>query len=123
MTVKELRDILMAFEQAEKDYLWSYDQVNQCDKETNDILHSLELDPIDKNQRNRLATRLAHIRKQRREHKNIVEINEPIVEFLQGEKGRQMCNLLKDTLGKTRKVEQYHQNRSYVKRIKDKAAM
>jgi hypothetical protein len=123
MNAKELRDVLMSFEQAEKDYLWSCDQVDLYDKETQDILHSLELDPLAKNERNRLATRLQRIRRQRREHKNIFEVNEPLVELLQSEKGRYMCNLLKDALGKMRKVEQYHQNRTYVKRISEKQAI
>ncbi len=113
MLAQDIRTILASFEQAEKDYKWAYDQVGLLDKETQDILHSLELDPINKNERNRLATRLQKVRKQRRVHKDTVQSNEPIVTFLQGEKGRNMLNLLREVLGKTRKVEDLQEIRTY----------
>jgi hypothetical protein len=86
MNAKELRDVLMSFEQAEKDYLWSCDQVDLYDKETQDILHSLELDPRAKTERNRLATRLQRIRRQRREHKNIFEVNDRLLNYCKANK-------------------------------------
>lgn len=48
MLAKDIKDILDAFEQAKKDYLYSYEQAGLKDKETQDILHALELDPITK---------------------------------------------------------------------------
>lgn len=121
MLSQEIRNIIASFEQAEKDYRYAYDQVGLLDKETQDILHSLELDPITKNERNRLATRLQKVRKQRRIHKDTVQCNEPIVTFLQSEKGRNMINLLKEVLGKTRKIEDVHENRTYKQKVRRRA--
>lgn len=117
MLAQDIRNIISAFEQATKDYEWAYQQVNVKDKETQDILHSLELDPIDKNARNRLATRLQRVRKERRQYKDTVEANQPIYEFLTGDKGKNMMNLLREVLGKTRKVEEYHRVRTYRPRV------
>jgi len=117
MLAQDIKDILTAFAQAERDYTYSYEQAGLRDKETQDILHSLELDVLDKNQRNKLATRLQRVRRERRQHKDMAEANYPIVEFLRSDKGRNMINLLKEVLGKTRKVEEYHKTRTYRKRI------
>lgn len=118
MIAEDLRTIIYTLDQIQKDYEWAYAQVGLCDKETQDILHSMELDKIDKNQRNKMATRLQRIRRIRRENKDLVEINEPIVDFLQSNRGQQMQNLLKEVLGKTRKVEEYHATRTYKPRVR-----
>lgn len=118
MLAKDIKDILDAFEQAKKDYLYSYEQAGLKDKETQDILHALELDPITKNERNRLATRLQRVRRERRQFKDCAEANYPIYEFMISDKGKSMVNLLKEVLGKTRKVEEYHRTRTYRKRVK-----
>lgn len=118
MISQEIKTIIASFDKAKADYKWAYEQVGRYDQETQDILHSLELDPLTKNERNKIATRLKKVRITRRENKDVVEINEPIVMFLDSEKGRQMINLLREALGKTRKIEEYHQKRAYHKRIK-----
>lgn len=117
MIAQEIKDIIVSFEQSKKDYKAAFDKVGQCDKETNDILHALELNNPKRNERNRMATRLRNIRLERRENKNIVEINEPLVLFLESERGANMMNLLKEVLGKTRKIEEYHNNRTYYPRL------
>jgi hypothetical protein len=91
--------------------------VNQLDKETQDVLHSLELDKLTRNDKGKLATRLRKIRQERRRNKDIVESTLPLIQFLEGEKGKQSYNLLREILGKTRKIEQYHNTRVYYKRI------
>lgn len=122
MISHDIKTIITSFEQAKRDYQWAYSKVGECDKETSDILHSLELDALNRNQRNKLATRLRRVRIERREHKNIVEMNDPVVTFVDSDKGRQMLNLLKEALGKTRKIEEYHSTRVYKKRLPDKTA-
>jgi hypothetical protein len=42
-----------------------------------------------------------------------VEILEPFIEFVDSEKGKQTMNLMREALGKTRKVEKYMENRTY----------
>lgn len=39
------------------------------------------------------------------------------MEFLDSEKGKHLLNLLKETLGKTRRVEQYMETRSYRRKV------
>lgn len=119
MLSDEIKSIIASFEQAKQEYRDAKEAVNLFDKETQDILHSLELDDLTRNERNKKATRLRRVRISRRENKNLVEQNEPLVTFLESDKGRQMLNLLREVLGKTRKIEKYHATRVYHKRIPD----
>ena len=105
--------------EAQKDYDWNRDEVNRLDKLTQDYLHKLELEDLGYSERAKIATQLAQCRKLRRESKDTVEILEPLVAFLDSDKGRSMFNLLRETLGKTRKVEERMDNRTYRYRVLD----
>ena len=102
---------------ARKDYAWNYDEVNRMDKLTQDYLHKLELDGLNYKGRARVATQLSRCRQQRRECKDTVEVLEPFVQFLESEKGKTLLNLMREALGKTRKVEERMETRSYVPRV------
>ena len=117
MIATDIKQIITSLEQSIKDSQWSQNKVTECDRDTQDILHSIELDPLTKNERNKLATRLKAVRIERRKNKDVVEINEPVVTFLSSDKGRQLLNLLREVLGKTRKIEEYHSNRTYKPRV------
>ena len=104
---------------AQKDYAWNYDEVNRMDRLTQDYLHKLELEDLDYGERAKVATQLACCRKSRREFKDTVEILEPLVQFLDSEKGRNLMNLVREVLGKTRRVEERMETRVYVPRILD----
>ena len=91
-------------ENAQKDYAWNYDEVNRMDRLTQDYLHRLELDGLDYKERAKVATQLAKCRQARRECKDTVEILEPLVQFLESDKGKNLLNLVREALGKTRKV-------------------
>ena len=82
-------------------------------KLTQDYLHMLELEGLNYNERAKVATRLSQCRQLRRESKDTVEILEPLISFLESDKGKNMINLLKETLGKTRKVEERMESRTY----------
>lgn len=99
--------------EAKQDYEWNRDEVNRLDRLTQDYLHDLELGDLDYKKRARVATRLAKCRQLRRESKDTVEILEPFIEFIDSDKGKQMINLLKETLGKTRKAEERMVTRTY----------
>lgn len=103
--------------EAQKDYEWNYAEVGRLEQLTQDYLHALELDGLDYNGRAKVATQLSRCRKLRRASKDTVEVLEPLVEFFSSDKGKQMLNLLRETLGKTRKVEKYMENRSYRNRV------
>ena len=106
-------------EGAKKDYEWNDAERQRLEKLTQDYLHSLELDGLNYKQRARIATQLARCRQKRREHKDMVIALEPLIAFLDSDKGRQMLNLLREVLGKTRKIEALMENRRYFRRVLD----
>ena len=99
--------------EAKLDYEWNNEEVNRLDRLTQDYLHRLELDGLSYNERAKVATQLVRCRKLRRISKDTVEILEPFVEFIETDKGKQLLNLMKETLGKTRKVEERMKTRTY----------
>lgn len=112
-----INEFCKMMDNARKDYAWNYDEVNRMDKLTQDYLHKLELDGLDYKGRAKVATQLSKCRQQRRECKDTVEVLEPFVQFLESEKGKTLWNLMREALGKTRKVEERMETRSYVPRV------
>ena len=97
----------------QRDYEWNREEVNRLDKLTQDYLHQLELDGLDYKGRARVATKLSRCRQLRRESKDTAEILEPFIIFIKSDKGKNMMNLIRDALGKTRKVEERMEDRTY----------
>lgn len=114
---ESIGDICGLLESAQKDYAWNSDKVSEMDRLTQDYLHKLELDALKYDERAKVATQLARCRQERREHKDTVQILEPLVQYLESEKGRQLFNLLREVLGKTRKAEERMENRVYYPRV------
>lgn len=112
-----ISDFCKMVESARSDYEWNYEEVNRLDKLTQDYLHQLELDELNYYERAKVATRLAQCRKLRRISKDTVEVLEPLIAFLDSEKGRGMMNLMRETLGKTRKVEERMKTRTYRNKV------
>lgn len=104
-------------ESAVKDYSWNLDEVHRMEQLTQDYLHKLELDDIGYAERAKIATKLQGCRRMRRNYKDMVEVLEPLVMFLDSDKGRNMINLLREALGKTRKIESRMENRVYFPRV------
>lgn len=104
-------------EDAQRDYAWNYEEVNRMDRLTQDYLHKLELDNLDYKERAKVATQLSKCRQKRRECKDTVEVLEPLVQFLESDKGKNLLNLMREALGKTRKVEERMETRAYVPRV------
>lgn len=102
---------------AKDDYDWNLDEVIRLDKLTQDYLHMLELENLDYRQRAKVATKISKCLQLRRASKDTVEVLKPFIEFIDSGKGRQMINLTKEVLGKTRKVEQRMVDRAYRYRI------
>lgn len=102
---------------AQKDYSWSREEVNRMDRLTQDYLHMLELDDLDYGARAKVATQLSRCRQLRREHKDTAEILEPLVQYLESDKGKNLCSLLNEVLGKTRKAEEKMEHRIYHPRV------
>ena len=102
---------------AQSKYKFYFDEVNNQDKITQDLLHSLELDGLKRDERSKLATKLMINRKDRRYYKDIVEELEPIVQFFDDQQNKKVLDKLKQVLGACRCVEGYHTDRTYVPRV------
>ena len=94
---------------------WATEMRQKCDQATQDILHEIELG--DAKHRAKLATKLAHIRKDRRYYKDIEEECTVLADWYNDEHNSTIINHLKETLGKMRKIEKYHNYRTYHPRI------
>ena len=128
---KNIENFLNFYDTVKQDYDTAFEMVNQCDKLTQDLLHRLELESLSTGEKNKIATQLKYCRKDRRYWKDIVEETESFVNMFnqtetslsdgkkkaEVEANRRFINMLRETLGKTRRQEGYHANRSYKPRI------
>lgn len=109
-------ELIELLENAKKDYYWNADEVNRLNGLQQDYLHMLELDGLNYGERAKIATKLMKCRQDRRDSKDMVRVLEPLIRFMESDKGRNMVNLMKEVLGKTRRVEKEMENRIYVPR-------
>ena len=130
-TSKNIENFLNFYDAVKRDYDTAFEMVNQCDKLTQDLLHRLELESLSTGEKNKVATQLKYCRKDRRYWKDIVEETESFVNMFnqteasqadnkkkaEVEANRRFINMLRETLGKTRRQEGYHAARSYKPRI------
>ena len=128
---KNIENFLNFYDAVKREYDIAFEMVNQCDKLTQDLLHRLELESLSTGEKNKIATQLKYCRKDRRYWKDIVEETESFVNMFNQteasqadskkkaeiEANRRFINMLRETLGKTRRQEGYHANRSYKPRI------
>ena len=125
---ENLENFLNFLTKVKSDYEYAMDQLKKCQDFTQDILHSLELDNLPYKEKCKLMTKLSTCRKDRRYWKDIVEELEPIysvfypADNLTNTKDNcarnvKTINFLRESLGKVRKVENYHSDRTYRPRI------
>jgi hypothetical protein len=112
-----ISDFCRMLEEAQKDYIWNYDEMKRMDDLTQDYLHKLELDGLDYKERAKVATQLMKCRQSRRECKDTIEVLEPLMQFLYSDRGKSLYNQFRETLGKTRKVEKSMETRTYIPRV------
>ena len=70
-------------------------------------------------ERSKLSTRLHKCRKDRRRFKDMAEEREEVVKFFQDPQHKKTLDHMTQLLGKVRKVEQYHEKRIYIPRVKE----
>lgn len=90
------------------------EKINLSNKATQDMLHKIEFSK-DYKERSKAATQLHYIREDRRHYKDIKEETEIVVAYY--EENKKAVERLKKMLGEMRKVEKYHENRSYKPRV------
>ena len=108
-----LAEFLNFITEAKSQYTFCSNEVNNQDKLTQDYLHSLELDGLKRDERSKVATKLAINRKDRRYFKDRVEELEPIIKFFEEPQNKKVLDKLTQVLGAIRKAEGYHKDRKY----------
>lgn len=88
------------------------------EKRQQDLLHMIEFETSSK-KRGPIDTKLHRCRTSRRRYKDIFEETDDIVQFFREPQHKKTLEQLRQLLGKVRKVERYHQNRSYTLRVKE----
>lgn len=112
--IKDIEYVLEVLRQAESDYRYAYDTVGQCDRETQDILHDLELKQHSYHENAELAGRLTEIRRKRRDAKDTVDELQYLMTWKEQE--QRAISKLELTLGNMRKTDEQHRNRVYFRR-------
>lgn len=88
------------------------------DKRLQDFLHAIEFESNAK-KRSKICTKLHRSRVERRKYKDIVEEREEIVIFFSDPQHKKTLDQLSQLLGKVRKAEKYHKDRTYYPRVKE----
>ena len=92
-------------------------EVVKLDDLTQDYLHKLELENLTEEEYAKSAMDIAECRKERRKSKDLTEVLTPVLDFLEQNAVIRSLNLLKETLGKVRKIEERLDGRKYGNRV------
>ena len=117
MKISENLKLFLDFiREVESYYPLALEEMHKEEKRTQDFLHAIEFEPHAE-ERSKIATKMRASRIARRENKDIVEELEPIIDFLSVQSNKKAIDQLTQLLGRIRKVEKYHENRSYHPRV------
>lgn len=114
---KKIEEFLKFIDECRSEYDLAFEEVGREDRRLQDLLHELEF-AQDKSERGRSATKLHNSRVNRRENKDLVQLNEEIVKFFSDRQNRQMLERMRQMLGQQRKREEYLKSeRVYIPRV------
>jgi len=115
---EQLQEFLNFVDSCSREYQAAYGAVNEEDKRLQDLIHEMEF-AENKAERNKVATRLQHSRRNRRKNKDIVMRNELVVKFFDEQNHKSTLNKMRQLLGRQRKEEEFLQSkRTYKPRMK-----
>ena len=117
MSSKSVETILAVISECETAIHNAQDELEFCNRKTQDLLHELEIETLSYHERAKLAMDLMDIRKRRRAAKDIIELDTPLLEWANNQVAP--INALKRCLGEMRKVENKQANRVYFRRAGD----
>ena len=109
-----LTDFLTYLRASDERYRMAQEDERQANDETQDILHSLELDKHTYNEQAKLARKLVEVRQRRRVAKETQEATAPIVTW--SEANKLVIKALERVLGDVRKAEKRQEHRMYAPR-------
>ena len=116
-TSEKLSDFLSFCRAVSSSYKEACSYIEIYDKETQDLLHQIELGPY--KQRNSFATKLAHTRQRRRLCKDVMDVNEELVNYMLTPEFIKVQRQLEQILGICRKQEKYISQRAYRSKIRN----
>lgn len=108
-----LRDFIKATKTAQSEYKYYYAKVGELEKATLDILHQIELGKS--GERNKWATKLSEVRKERRFAKDRIAVTEPFKKY--AEENQPLIKGVERLLGEVRKEQDKLKDRKYAPRI------
>lgn len=103
-------------EAAKAEYARCEEELNYQDHLKTDYLHLLELKCTCAKNRNKISKRLQQCLVERRKCKDTLAILEPLIQFLESDKGKQLINQLPQLVGRIRKEEKRIVDRTYAPR-------
>ena len=115
---EQLKQFLDFIDESRRLHAISVGGMKEEDKKVQDFLHAIEFESSSK-ERSKICTKLHNSRTERRKHKDIVEEREEIVKFFADPQHKKTLDQMTQLLGRVRKIEKYHTDRSYVPRVKD----
>lgn len=115
-TSEELSNFLSFTRSLTSEFELTKNEIQKKEDETQDILHQFEFGLA--RDRSRFATRLAKIRRDRRELKDFIDVNESVANYLKDPEFVKVYRRLEQLLGEVRKQEKYIESqRSYRPRV------
>ena len=115
-TSEQIKSFLDFTRDCETRYKLALEAMETENKRTQDFLHAIEFEPHSE-ERSKIATKMRASRITRRENKDTIEELEPLIEFLNIPANKKAVDQLTQILGKVRKAEKYHENRTYHPRV------
>ena len=109
-----IQDFLTFLDRCGEEYIAAAEQERSTDKETQDILHRLELHEDSYHDTARLAKAMRAVRRDRRAAKDTKTVAEPIVKWA-GKNGH-VIKGLERLLDEVQKAEEWTESRSYTER-------
>lgn len=113
-----IENFLNFLRNCESEYGMAQADEKESNDETQDILHSLELEKHEYKEYAKLGKELKAIRQYRRKAKDTIELTWPIVEWIEQHKSE--IKSLENLLGVVRKAEKKMDNRIYIPKSKRK---
>lgn len=118
MASEEIKKFLDFIDECRRLHAIAVDGMKKEEKKLQDFLHAIEFETNSK-ERSKICTKLHQSRLERRRNKDIVEELEEIVKFFQEPQHKKTLDQMTQLLGKVRKIEKYHAERTYYPRVKE----
>lgn len=83
-----IEQICDLFDQIPKEYKYYSGKVHEMDRLTQDYLHKLELENLDNANTLQVAGDLRECRRERRKYKDYCELSQPVMDYLETDKGK-----------------------------------